>query len=273
MRTIYIVATPIGNLKDISFRAIETLKNVDVILAEDTRRSKTLLDQYSIQTPMISLHKFNEYSRISKIKELLEEGKDLALISDAGTPLISDPGANIIEYSFDNQVKIVPIPGPSSLSSILSVSGSNLTETPAVFLGFMPHKKEKTKELLNKTLRMGYSCIVFESPLRINEFLKMTRQLEIPTDLVIGRELTKIHEEVIKIKHEEKLIELKEKGEFVIFISPAKKHNNINKVTKITEDPKDTRDLSKLLANYLNIEQKKAYSILLDLKTNLSEKD
>lgn len=147
-KILYIVATPIGNLGDVSQRAFDTLKNVDFILAEDTRRSQTLLNHLGISVPCISLHKFNEKERLEKVKDLFDQGLKLAIISDAGTPAISDPGAVIIDYSLNNQVKVVPIPGPSALTTLLSVSG--IQGEPVTFIGFLPHKKtEKRTTLLS----------------------------------------------------------------------------------------------------------------------------
>lgn len=265
-KNIYVVATPIGNLKDISIRAIETLRSVDYILAEDTRRTKTLLDHHDIKTPMISLHKFNEYSRLSKIKELLDQNFSLALVSDAGTPLISDPGETIIEYAMDNHVPVTPIPGPSSLTTILSVSGFDFVETPPVFLGFLPHQKEKAKNRLIEFLNFGFCCVVFESPLRINYLIETIKEIDPKAEIVVGRELTKLHEEIFKIKADDNIIEIKQKGEFVLVIKPSKKALKNNKVSDFLNETQDTRSLSKLLANYLNIKQKEAYKVLMELK-------
>ena len=265
-RTLYIVATPIGNLSDISFRAVETLKSVDYILAEDTRRTKHLLDHYGINTPMISTHKFNEYSRLSKIKELFDQDLSLAIVSDAGTPLISDPGSIVVEYAIDNQIKVVPIPGPSSLTTILSVSGFDLKERPPVFLGFLPSTKEKAKHFLAELLPLGFSYVVFESPLRINGLVEMIRSLDPGAEMIIGRELTKMHEEILRIKPGQEIQKIMEKGEFVLTILPSKKPLKNNKESDLENDLDDTRSLSKILASYLNLKQKEAYNILIDLK-------
>ncbi len=270
-KSLYVVATPIGNLKDISTRAVETLKTVDLILAEDTRRTKVLLDHYGIKTPTLSLHKFNEYSRLSKIKELFEQDKSLALVSDAGTPLISDPGEGLVEYSINNKIPVIPIPGPSSLTTLLSVSGLDLKSAPPVFLGFMPHSKEKTKALLERLFSDDFTYVVFESPLRIRSLIELIRAIDQNSKIVIGRELTKIHEEILVLNPGEKLDEIKEKGEFVIAIQPSIKSNKNNKVNVSGGNSEDTRGLSKLLANYLNINQKEAYSVLLELKERFTK--
>ncbi len=271
-KTIYVVATPIGNLKDLSFRALETLQSVNYILAEDTRRTKILLDHYNIKTPMISTHKFNEYSRLSKIKELLDQDLSLALVSDAGTPLISDPGEIIIDYAIDNQIPVIPIPGPSSLTSILSVSGFDLKERPPVFLGFLAHSKEKAKQFLLGILPMGFCYVIFESPLRVNNLVKMILEIDPDSEIVIGRELTKMHEEILKIKPGKSVPKIKEKGELVLVVKPSKKPIKNNKVDNIDDISQDTRGLSKILASYLNIKQKEAYDILIDLKNKESNK-
>lgn len=265
-KSLYVVATPIGNLKDISSRAIETLNNVDLILAEDTRRTRVLLEHYNIKTPMLSLHKFNEYSRLSKIQELFDQGKCLALVSDAGTPLISDPGESLVEYSIKAGVSVIPIPGPSSITAILSVSGLNLKESPPVFLGFMPHSKERTKSLLERLFAFDFSYVAFESPLRIRGLIELIRTIDPKAKIIIGRELTKSHEEIFVLEPNDQLTRIKEKGEFVLVIKPSNKSNKNNKVTNKTENLDDTRGLSKSLANYLNLNQKESYSLLLELK-------
>ena len=265
--TLYIVATPIGNLSDMSPRAVETLNNVDIILAEDTRRSQILLNNFAIKTRCISLHKFNEKERLDKIKEFFNQDLKIAIISDAGTPAISDPGSFIVEYSLNNQIKTVPIPGPSALATLLSVSG--IHDLPVTFFGFLPHKKtEKQKVLLSasSSIEPPHAIMFFDSPQRILNTLEMLSELMPETTVVIGRELTKIHEEVLRFKAVDYPKDIKEKGEFTLLIKLDKKYNNIDKVNDFDSRTGEPRKIASQLANYLNIKPKDAYNLLIKLK-------
>src|SRR3989344_5196229 len=200
MSKLYVVATPIGNLEDITLRALRALKEVDLILCEDTRVTKRLLERYEIHTPTMSYHAQSKLSKVEKIFALLEEGKNLALVSDAGTPTISDPGCLLvaqIREKFGDTIPIVPIPGPSAVLSALSVSGFPTSEF--LFLGFLLHKKGR--ETLFKEIAASKRTVVFyESPHRIEkalESLKMHLATESPSNrrILVSREITKIHEE------------------------------------------------------------------------------
>ena len=218
---LYIVSTPIGNLSDITLRALDTLKEVDLILCEDTRVTRKLFDRYDIKKPLISYHKHSKVSKSDKIVDLLKDGKNLALVSDAGTPGISDPGNELITYlqtKLEN-VKIIPIPGPSSLTAILSVSGIDASKF--LFLGFLPHKKGR-KTLIEKIKESEYPVIVFESKYRLLKFIKEFKETD--KYIIIGRELTKMFEEIVKGKADE-VCEYFEnnpgklKGEFVVIFN------------------------------------------------------
>lgn len=199
MSTLYIVATPIGNMEDITLRALRILKEVDLILCEDTRVTKNLLARYDIDKPTMSYHAQSKLSKAEKIFELLEEGKNIALVSDAGTPTISDPGvllvAQVLER-FGDDVAIVPIPGPSALVAALSAAGVSVAEF--TFLGFLPHKKGR--ETLFKEIAASSRVMVFyESPHRIMKTLDaLKRSCGEDRRIVIARELTKIHEEFVR---------------------------------------------------------------------------
>ncbi len=216
--TLYIIATPIGNLSDITLRALETLKNVDLILCEDTRETKKLLGYYDIKKPLFSYHQHSKLGKTDKIIEMLESGKNLALVSDAGTPGISDPGNELVErlQSRLKNVKIIPIPGPSSVSALLSVSGIDVSKF--LFLGFLPHKKGR-KTLIEKIKEEKYPVVVFESKYRL---LKLLNEFKgTGSYIIIGRELTKMFEEVLRGSAEEiseyfKNNPGKLKGEFVM---------------------------------------------------------
>ena len=225
MANLYIIGTPIGNLEDITFRAVKTLKEVDLILCEDTRTTKKLLDKYNIPTPTSSYNSQSSVSKKDFIFKLLEDGKNLALVSDAGTPCISDPGVLIVSQvkeHFKDEVQVIPIPGPSALITALSASGVPSSEF--TFLGFLPHKKGR--ETLFKEIAETKSAVAFyESPHRILKTLESLKtHLDENRKITIARELTKIFEQFIDGTPSE-IIEYFEKnkdkvrGEFVVIVS------------------------------------------------------
>lgn len=223
MSNFYIVSTPIGNMLDITFRAIETLKNVDLILCEDTRTTKNLLNKYEIEKPTMSYHAQSKLSKTDKILDLLEEGKDLALVSDAGTPGISDPGNMLIKAileRFGDKVRIIPIPGPTAL--ITALSGSGLNNGEFTFIGFLPHKKGR--ETLFKEISESKRTVVFyESPHRIMKTLESLVKFCPEKKVCVARELTKIYEQFITNTPQEVLNYFKEnpdkvRGEFVVIV-------------------------------------------------------
>ena len=224
MSKFFVVATPIGNMGDITLRAIETLKSVDLILCEDTRETKKILDKYNINKPTMSYHAQSKLSKTNKIFELLEEGKDLALVSDAGTPGISDPGAMLvsqIKRHFSHGVDVIPVPGATALTAALSASG--LPTHEFTFLGFLPHKKGR--ETLFKEIAQAKRTMVFyESPHRILKTLDSLSKFCPNKKVCIARELTKIYEE-IKTGSPAELLEYfqkntdKQRGEFTVIVS------------------------------------------------------
>lgn len=222
MSTIYIVGTPIGNLEDLTFRAYNTLRKVDFVLAEDTRKTKILLDRYEIDKPVISYHQHSGLAKVDRVVELLRSGKDLALVTDAGTPGISDPGNYLIHElitNFDESLRIIPIPGVSSVTAILSVCGFGTDDF--LFLGFLPKKKGK-ETLLKSLVNEKRTIVFFESPHRITKILKNIREVLGDIDVVIGRELTKKFEEIIRGKLSEVIEQLEkknQKGEFVVVLN------------------------------------------------------
>ena len=228
--TLFIVSTPIGNLRDISIRALDILKNVDLILCEDTRVTKKLLDHYGIKTPTLSYHEHSKLKKIEYIIQLLKEGKNLALVSDAGTPGISDPGNKLIELivkDLENEVKIVPIPGSSAITTAVSISG--LPMDKFIFLGFPPAKR-KRKKFFEEVINSKYPVIFYESPYRIiktlNELNSLYTKYNIQnTNTVVCRELTKKFETIYRGEIEEVLNQLKKneiKGEFVVIVEGRK---------------------------------------------------
>jgi len=218
---LYIVSTPIGNLKDITLRALDALKGVDLILCEDTRVTSKLLQKYEIKKPLLSYHQHSKIGQVDKILNLLEEGKSLALVSDAGTPGISDPGNMLIKKvieKFGDAVKIVPIPGVSALIALASISGVNTDKF--LFMGFLPVKKGRTK-ILEEIKNSKYPVIFYESKYKILKTLKDLNDIVPENQIVVGRELTKMFESVYRGTLKEVLIEMEKvlpQGEYVLLI-------------------------------------------------------
>lgn len=222
MGTLFVVATPIGNLEDITFRAVNILGEADLILAEDTRHARILLDRYDIKTPVTSYHQFSNLSKIEAVIGKLKEDKKVALISDAGTPGISDPGQYLIAKAMEAlpETAVVPIPGPSAPVALLSVSGLNTDSY--VFLGFLPKKKGR-QTLFKKLAEEERTMVFFESPNRIRRTLSdLIPYLGEGRKAVLGRELTKKFEEVLRGNLAELASKAKEKGEFVVAIEGKK---------------------------------------------------
>ncbi|GAG94529.1 unnamed protein product, partial [marine sediment metagenome] len=225
MSFLYIVATPIGNLKDLSLRAIEILNSVDLILAEDTRVTKKLLNRFKIKKPVLSYHQHSRLKKVSYILKLLKKGKNLALVSDAGTPGISDPGNKLVKEVIEllsDQVKIIPVPGPSAITATASISGFPMDKF--LFLGFPPTKR-KRKKFFQEVLNSKYPVIFYESPHRIlktlNELNQELQTTNYKLQTVVCRELTKIYETVYRGTIEEVIEKIKKdkiKGEFVVIV-------------------------------------------------------
>lgn len=226
MSTLYIVATPIGNLEDISMRALRTLGEVDFILCEDTRVTRVLLEHYQIKTPTISYHHHSGMKKINEIIDLLAAGKNLALVSDAGTPGISDPGGKLIQAVLEKlggEAQIESVPGPSAVTAALSISG--IPTDKFVFLGFPPHKKGRQK-FIRKIIESEWPAVVYESKHRIIKFLEELNKLadkDNLTSVVVVRELSKMHETVYRgslesIKEKIQNDPNAQKGEFVVII-------------------------------------------------------
>jgi len=220
MGILYIVATPIGNLGDITLRALEILKNVDFIACEDTRVTSKLLNHYSIKKPLISYHQHSELKKIDFIVDKLKEGSNIALVTDAGTPGISDPGNILVAEAVKNNIEIHPIPGSSALASIISIAGIDLQKF--LFFGFPPHKKGR-ETFFKKIINSEYPAIYYESPHRVIKNLELLKILECSKRIIIGREITKIFEEVQRGNVEEILSYYQEnkdkiKGEFVVIV-------------------------------------------------------
>ncbi len=192
---LYIVSTPIGNLKDISIRALEVLRNVNLIACEDTRKSRILLKHWSIFTPAISLHRFSEVRKTQIVLDRLKKGENIALITDAGTPAVSDPGNRLVRAALDEEIRIVPIPGPSSIIAALSVSGTDCSSF--TYLGFAPKKNDQRRSFFRSLSQEKRTCVFFDTPKRIKDTLVIASEILGPRRMVVSRELTKLHEEII----------------------------------------------------------------------------
>lgn len=217
--TLYVVSTPIGNLEDITFRAVETLKSVELIAAEDTRHTKILLDRYQIKTRTTSYFEYNKVQKTDYLLGLLKEGKSIALVSDAGTPGISDPGYKIIRMCIDNNVPVVPIPGPSALLAALVASGKPTDKF--TFEGFLSNKTQRRKNQLTKLKEEGRTAVLYESPHRIVQFLEDALEVYGDVEIVLARELTKKFEELRREKVSSSIAHFrstKPKGEFIVII-------------------------------------------------------
>lgn len=212
---LYIVATPIGNLKDITLRALETLKNVDIIAVEDTRHTLKLLNHFEISKPLISYHRHNEDTKTQILIDKLKSGENIALVSDAGTPGICDPGEAVIKEAIHEKIEIIPIPG--ACASIQALIGSGLDTSEFIFLGFLPTNKKNRKVKLDEIAKSTKTTIIYEAPHKIKDTLKDLNKILGDRRIVIARELTKIHEEFVR-KDIEEIDVSSLKGEMVIVI-------------------------------------------------------
>ena len=218
---LYLVATPIGNLKDISFRSLEVLEKSDYILCEDTRVSKNLLEKYQIKSKLISNHKFNEKKNTLKIIEYLKSGKLISLISDAGTPSISDPGLVLVNECIKNNLNIFSIPGPSAVTTAVAASGFS---DKFFFYGFLPEKKNQIEEELKKLSNFNHSLVFFSSSKKINKIIPGFKKFFAGRKIVFCREISKLYEEYIRKNIDElELFNNELKGELTIVISEKKK--------------------------------------------------
>ncbi len=270
LKGLYIVSTPIGNLEDISIRALSILKRSDIILCEDTRHSIKLLNHFNINKTLIPYHKFNEKKQLKKIIRYLNEGKILSLISDAGTPTLSDPGNLLVKECIKEKIKIFPIPGASAITSAMSVSGF---DHQFVFYGFLPKKEMEVKKILNDLKRLKFSIVFFITAQKINFYLKLFKIYFEDREILIAKEITKLYETFYRGKIDQiKMFTSPVKGELTVVIS-----NNNNKFEgfDVNEIKKQAieylkkysiKDVVELIVKREKISKKKVYKICLDLK-------
>lgn len=274
--TLYICATPIGNLEDVTLRVLRVLKEVDVIVAEDTRRTRKLLSHYNITTPLsASLYQGVEKERTEAVLELLRSGKNVALVSDAGTPLISDPGYPLVRACVEEGIPVVPVPGPSAVLAALVASG--LPPQPFLFAGYPPRSPSARRAWLSELLRLPYTVVFFESPHRLLGTLAILAELSPERPTVVARELTKIHEEFLRGKASEVHAELSRRGEIlgevVVLFGPAEEpekepaKTNKDEVLSLYQrllsqglSPKEAR---REVAQKLGLPKREVYKILL----------
>ena len=269
---LYIVSTPIGNLSDITLRALEVLKKSDYILCEDTRTSKNLLDRYEIKSKLISNHKFNEKKNLSKLIEILKSDYIVSLISDAGTPSVSDPGAILINECLINKIDIYPIPGASAVSSAVSISGFS---EKYYFYGFFPEKNNKLKEDFEKLRNLDGCIVFFISPRKFNRSVKDIKQYFADRKILICREMTKFYEEFTRTDIDKlEPFKLDPKGELTIVISEKTKERN-SSITLKESDKKNIqkmikklsiKDITDLISQNSNVPKKEIYNYCLKLK-------
>tara|TARA_Y100000816_G_scaffold60808_1_gene40081 strand:- start:578 stop:1438 length:861 start_codon:yes stop_codon:yes gene_type:complete len=245
---LYLIPTPIGNLGDITFRAIDLLKNSDFILCEDTRVSKKLLDKFDIKTKLISNHKFNEVKNLSKITNLLKNDKIISMISDAGTPGISDPGAVLVNECLKENIDVIPLPGPSAVTTAMSISGFG---EKYLFHGFFPEKEKKIKEKLELLSDYNFCLVFFISPKKINKVIPYIKQYFKDRKILICREISKFYEEYIRSNVDKlELFKNEPKGELTIVISEKK----IDKKNSNNLSESDKRNINKMI-NKLTIKE------------------
>ncbi|MCK5165202.1 MAG: 16S rRNA (cytidine(1402)-2'-O)-methyltransferase [Desulfobacula sp.] len=272
--TLYIVATPVGNLEDITFRALKILKQVDLIAAEDTRHSKRLLSHYDIGSPLISCHEHNEIKKIPQLITHLKNNLNIALICDAGTPSISDPGYKLVTAVAKEQISVIPIPGCSAAIAGLSVSG--LPTDSFLFLGFLPKKQQKQKQALETIKNQTPTLIFYESPRRIKTLIENMLNIFGDRKACLAREITKIHEEYIRGMLSEILQKLNEKetikGECSLFVQGQSEKKIIDQedlekiiLDRLSTTDLGTSDLAGQISKEFKVSKKQVYGIILKL--------
>jgi len=269
---LYIVSTPIGNLDDITLRSLDVLKKSDIILCEDTRRSLKLLNHYKIKKKLVSYHKFNEHKELQKIIEYLNEGKILSLISDAGTPTLSDPGLLLIRACIEKNIKIFPIPGPSAITAAVSVSGFN---DRFLFYGFLPKTENDLIKTINSLKNLDFSIVFFLPGIKINFYLKFFKKYFSKRDIFIAREVSKIHETFYRDKISTiEPFKTDLKGELTVVISKIYTNNgsepDLDIIAEATKYLKkySLKDVVELISKKEKVSKKKVYEICLKINND-----
>lgn len=261
---VYLIPTPIGNLDDISYRIVETLKKVDVIFSEDTRITNELLKHFDIKKTLISSHQYNEFQNVEKAKRYLDEGKNIGIVTDRGTPIISDPGYPLTKSLIEEGYKVIALPGPTAFVPALIVSG--IDPQPFYFHGFLNSKESKRKKELEDLKKIKAALIFYEAPHRIEKTLNNIKEILGNRKISISREITKKYEEIYRGNVSDVLEEIKDaKGEMVIIVDGNHEENNFENLT-ITEhvnlyirEGKEKKEAMKIVAKERNISKSKVY--------------
>ena len=274
--TLYIVATPIGNLEDLSTRALRVLGEVQCVACEDTRRTRRLLDRFGVRTTTISCHKFNERSRVERALRILRDGGDVALVSDGGTPGISDPGALLVRAALSEGLRVSPVPGGSAAVALMSVSGESGSRF--LFEGFLPHRAGARRKRLRELQSFSDAIVIFEAPHRVRETLRDLAEVMADREVVLGRELTKIHETVVRGAPSELLDDLDDpvRGEITLVVSatsPSGKPGPETRASHVLQAWKeslersggDRRDALRRCARRLGMKRAELYRLLAEL--------
>jgi 16S rRNA (cytidine1402-2'-O)-methyltransferase len=269
---LYLIPTPIGNLGDITLRAIELLKNSDFILCEDTRVSKKLLDKFDIKTRLISNHKFNEVKNLPKIIKLLKENKIISIVSDAGTPSISDPGVVLINECLRQNIDIIPLPGPSAVTTAVAASGF---DEKYLFYGFFPEKEKVIKEELERLSNLNFCLVFFISPKKINKIIPHLKKYFKKRKILICREISKYYEEFIRSDLDElQTFKDEPKGEITIVISEKKFEKKTSQTLsesdkrniKVMINKLSTKEITDIISQRSEVSKKEIYNYCLKLK-------
>jgi len=269
---LYLIPTPIGNLGDITLRAIELLKNSDFILCEDTRVSKKLLDKFDIKTRLLSNHKFNEVKNLPKIIKLLKQNKIISIVSDAGMPSISDPGVVLINECLRQNIDIIPLPGPSAVTTAVAASGFN---EKYLFYGFFPEKEKVIKEELKRLSNLNFCLVFFVSPKKINKIIPHLKKYFKKRKILICREISKYYEEFIRSDLEElQTFKDEPKGEITIVISEKKFEKKTSQTLsesdkiniKVMINKLSTKEITDIISQRSEVSKKEIYNYCLKLK-------
>ena len=276
---LYIVATPIGNLEDITLRALRVLKEVDLIAAEDTRHTRILLSHYDIRTPLTSYHEHNERTKAQSLVERLLGGENIALVSDAGTPAISDPGYRLVVDAIHAGIRVIPLPGASALVATLSAGG--LPTDRFAFEGFLPAKKQERRARLQELRQEARTLVFYEAPHRLKESLQDMQQIIGDREIVVGRELSKVHEEVLRGTVSEVVARLSDrevKGEITIVVHGCTDECQVSEesigteIHRLIDEGMGIKDISELLGERYHVSKRQIYQLALKLKSEKGDR-
>ena len=271
--SLYIVPTPIGNLEDMTFRAVRVLKEVDLIAAEDTRHTQVLLNHYDIRTAVTSYHEHNERGKARELVEQLRQGRSIALLSDAGTPMISDPGYRLVVEAIRAGVQVIPLPGPSAVTAALSAAG--LPTDRFDFEGFLPAKKSERRTALEALKKDTKTLIFYEAPHRLKETLADMAEIFGDREVAIGREISKVHEEFLRGALREILATVEQqtvRGEITLVVqgatsgAPVSEEGVISEIRQLAENGMRVKEISELVGAHHGISKREVYRLALRVK-------